>query len=117
MIQLQVLNSILLNKDSSSFLMNNFSSEYFSDYPNEFNFIQNHLNQYGVIPDQVTFLNKFPNFELFQVNEPVSYLISELYDDYNTRFLANFTLLKIFRYTSKIKPPHHMLSIDVTYSS
>lgn len=89
MIQLQVLNSILLNKDSSSFLMNNFTSDYFSDYPNEFNFIQNHLNQYGVIPDETTFLSKFPDFELFQVNEPVAYLVGELYDDYNTRFLAN----------------------------
>lgn len=89
MVQLQVLNAILFNKDSSLILLNNLTSDYFSDYPNEYNFIKSHLNQYGTIPDQVSFLNKFPDFELFQVTEPTSYLINELYNDYNTRFLAS----------------------------
>lgn len=88
MVQLQILNSIINNKDASIILLNNLSEEYFSDYPNEYNFIRSHLNQYGVVPDQVTFLNKFPNFEVLQVSEPTSFLINELYSDYNTRFLA-----------------------------
>lgn len=89
MIQLQVLNAIINNKDSSIILLNNFNNNFFSDYPNEFNFIQHHLKEYGIIPDQVTFLNKFPEFEIIEVNEPTSYLMDELYNDYNTRFLAN----------------------------
>lgn len=88
MVQLQVLNSILNNKDSSLLLLNNLTVDYFSDYPNEYNFIKSHLNQYGNIPDQVTFLDKFPDFEIIEVTEPSSYLINELYTDYNTRFLA-----------------------------
>ena len=88
MVQVQVLNKILQDKDSSLILLNNLTQEYFSDYPNEFNFIKSHLTQYGTIPDQVSFLNKFPDFEVFEVKEPTSYLINELYTDYNTRFLA-----------------------------
>lgn len=88
MVQLQVLNKILKDKDSSLLLLNNLSVDYFSDYANEYLFIKSHLNQYGVIPDQVSFLNKFPDFEVLEVNEPTTYLVNELYSDYNTRFLA-----------------------------
>lgn len=88
MIQLQVLNRIINEQDSSILLLNNLNQEYFSDYPNEYNFIKNHLTQYGKIPDQVSFLNKFPEFTVLEVNEPTTYLVNELYSDYNTRFLA-----------------------------
>ena len=88
MIQLQVLNRIINQQDSSILLLNNLTQEYFSDYPNEYNFIKNHLTQYGKIPDQVSFLDKFPEFTVLEVNEPTTYLINELYSDYNTRFLA-----------------------------
>jgi replicative DNA helicase len=88
LVQLQILNSIINNKDSSIILLNNLTADYFSDYPNEYNFIKHHLNEYGVIPDQVTFLGKFPDFEVIEVNEPTAYLLEELYNDYNTRFLA-----------------------------
>lgn len=88
MIQLQVLNRIINEQDSSILLLNNLNQEYFSDYPNEYNFIKNHLTQYGKIPDQVSFLNKFPDFTVLEVNEPTTYLVNELYSDYNTRFLA-----------------------------
>lgn len=89
MIQLQVLNRIIQKQDSSILLLNNLNQDYFSDYPNEYNFINNHLSQYGKIPDQVSFLSKFPEFTVLEVNEPTSYLLNELYSDYNTRFLAN----------------------------
>lgn len=88
MIQAQVLNYILQNKDSSIIKMNNLTEEYFSDYKNEFNYIKNHINTYKVVCDLTTFLNIFPNFDIFEVKEPVSYLIKTLYDDYNTRTLA-----------------------------
>ena len=88
MIQLQVLNRIISEQDSSLLLLNNLTQDYFSDYPNEYNFINNHLSQYGKIPDQISFLNKFPDFTVIEVNEPTKYLINELYSDYNMRFLA-----------------------------
>ena len=89
MIQCQMINHIINNQDASILLLNNLTQDYFSDFPNEYNFIKNHLNTYGKVPDQATFLNKFPEFEVLQVNEPITYLVNELYDDYNTRFLAS----------------------------
>ena len=88
MVQLQVLNRIINEQDSSLLLLNNLTQDYFSDYPNEYNFIKNHLTQYGKIPDQISFLDKFPDFTVVEVNEPTTYLVNELYSDYNTRFLA-----------------------------
>ena len=88
MVQLQVLNAIINNQDSSILLLNNLNGEYFSDYLNEYEFIKRHLAEYGKVPDQISFLDKFPNFEVIEVNEPTNYLLSELYNDRNTRFLA-----------------------------
>lgn len=68
--------------------MNNLNDEFFSDYPNEYNFINCHLKQYGTLPDIISVLDKFPDFEVIEVNEPTSYLIAELYKDRNTRLLA-----------------------------
>ena len=88
MIQLQVLNKIINEKDTSLLLVNNLTEEFFSDYPNEFNFVALHLRQYGTIPDMASVLSKFPDFEVLEVTEPNKYLINELYKDRNTRFLA-----------------------------
>lgn len=88
MIQLQVLNDILERKDSSVIIMNNLSQEYFSDFPNEFNFIKRHIENYGNVPDKISFLDKFPDFEIIDVNENQSFLMEELSKDFKTRFLA-----------------------------
>ena len=88
MIQLQTLNWILNTKDSSMLLMNNINEEFFSDYKEEYKFICDHLNEYGSVPDKLTFLDKFPNFDIVEVNESSDYLIDKLYDDRNTRKLA-----------------------------
>jgi replicative DNA helicase len=89
LIQLQVLNYILKTKDSSLLLVNNINKEFFSDYTNEYEYIINHLKTYGNIPDETSFLSKFPNFDLIEVNESPSYLIDKLYEDKNTRSLAS----------------------------
>ena len=89
MIQLQVLNEILNTKDSSLIVLNNLNEDFFSEYKNEFNFIKNHLEKYGNVCDLATFLNVFPNFEVIDVKESQDYLIKALYDDYNTRNMAN----------------------------
>lgn len=89
MVQLQVLNRILQEKDSSLITLNSLTEDYFSDYKDEFNFINNHLYQYGNVPDLETFLSTFTDFEVIAVGEKNSYLISELVNDKNTRNLAN----------------------------
>lgn len=88
MIQLQVLNKIIRDKDTSFITLNNLNDDYFSDYVDEFNFIKNHLDRYGNIPDSVTFVNRFPDFTVINVEETNSYLISELVADKNKRNLG-----------------------------
>ena len=88
MIQEQFLNYLLATKDNSLITLNNLTEEFFSDYKKEFEFINRHYAEYGVIPDLTTFVAEFPNFDVIQVNEPASYLIDKLYEDRNSRKLA-----------------------------
>ena len=88
MIQLQVLNKILATGDTSILLLNNLNDDFFSDYREEYRWIKNHIDLYGNCPDIHSFINKFPDFDVIQVNETSRYLIDELYQDYNKRKLA-----------------------------
>lgn len=88
MIQLQFINYILKNKDYSLVEMNSLTDDYFSDYKREFNYIKNHRERYGNVPDITSFISTFNDFEIFDVTEKPSYLIEELFKDYKTRKLA-----------------------------
>lgn len=88
MIQLQVLNSILQNKDMKIISDNNLSVDFFSDYTAEYTYIDNHIKTYGNIPDTETFLAAFPKFDIVKVSETNDYLIKELYRDKNSRVIA-----------------------------
>lgn len=89
MIQLQTLNYLLDSHDSSLLILNNLDKDFFSDYVDEYEYIVDHLNKYGNIPDKASFLSRFPNFDIIEVKESPSYLIDKLYDDKNTRALAS----------------------------
>ena len=89
MIQLQMLNRILQSKNTALITVNNLTDDYFSDYRVDFNFIKNHLDQYGNVPDLETFLNRFTNFDVIDVKESDNYLIDALYDNKNQRELAS----------------------------
>ena len=89
MIQLQVLNYLLDSKDSSMLQINNITEEFFDEYKDEYKFITEHLKEYGNIPDKISFLDKFPNFDVIEVTESSDYLIDKLYDDRNTKKLAS----------------------------
>ena len=95
MIQNQTINYVIKNNDVSLVTLNNLTSEYFSDYKNEFNFIMSFYSKYGKAPDYETFLDNFPNFDVIDVKEPQSYLLEELVKDRNKRFLAeNFNNIR-----------------------
>lgn len=89
MIQLQFINYILDSKNTSLIILNSLDSKYFSQYSNEWEYILNHLKEYGNIADKATFLSVFPEFELIKVEETPSYLLSELFKDYQTNQLAS----------------------------
>ena len=103
-IQLQVLNKILSTKDASIITLNNLTSEYFSDYKDEFNFIKRHIDNYGTVPDTATFVGNFKNFELFEVKESDAYLIEELMRDKNIRYIAkNFNEIRELLNSNKVE--------------
>lgn len=88
MVQLQFLNYLLQTGDTSLLMVNSIDDSFFSDYNDEYNFIRNHMSQYGQVPDRLTFANQFRDFDWIEVNENPNYLIDELYRDRNKRTLA-----------------------------
>ena len=88
MIQLQFLNYVLQKDDKNIITTNGLTEDYFSDYKEEFKFIKNHLDTYNKLPDLATFLSKFNHFEIVECNEDPRYLLQELYNDKNTRYMA-----------------------------
>ena len=87
-VQCQALNKLLDTGDKSFLTSNNLTPDFFSDYPSEYQFIKNHIDQYGSVPDKATFISEFPQFDVVAVNEPDDYLIDQLYEDKNRRTLA-----------------------------
>ncbi len=81
MVTLQILNKILDTKDFSLVEQNELSSEYFQDYLEEYNFIEQHYRDYGVICDKETFIKQFPDFTFVDVAEPDDYLIQTVREE------------------------------------
>ena len=86
--QVQLISYIINTKDYSVISQNNLDDKFFFNYKAEFNFIKNHYEQYRTVPDKLTFLNVFPEFDVVEVNEPLTYLLEQLYSDYNASYLA-----------------------------
>lgn len=82
MIQLQAINNILDTKNIEKYLMEDITEDYFGAYRDEFNFIYQHYRAYNTVPDWETFMGKFPDFDVVQVLEPVSYIIYHLKEEY-----------------------------------
>ena len=97
MIQCQFINYILDTHNYGIVYTNSLNNEFFSDYSKEFDFIKNHFNTYGNVPDKITFATAFPDFDFIEVNESEKYLLTSLCEDYNKRQLAK-TFNKIREY-------------------
>ena len=81
MIQLQVLSKIIATGSNEIVEDNLLDESYFPGYETEYNFIQEHYKEYGNIPDKATFLSKFPEIELVDVEETDRYLVSALREE------------------------------------
>ena len=81
MIQLQVLSKIISSGSNDIVEDNLLDESYFPGYEEEYNFIQNHIKEYGNVPDRATFLGKFPEIELVEVTETDRYLVSALREE------------------------------------
>ena len=95
MIQEQIINYIIDTKDTSLIILNRLDDSFFPAYKSEWNYILNHFNTYGSIPDKESFLASFPDFDLIKVNEPIQYLIDEIYKEkQNNQLAATFNKVR-----------------------
>lgn len=82
MVALQIISKVLQSKDNSIIENNLLTEEYFVGYEAEYNYLQDHVKQYGNIPDKESFLSQFPEFELVDVAESDRYLIDTIREEY-----------------------------------
>ena len=82
MVALQIISKVLETKDFSLVTKNQLSEDYFPEYLDEFQFIQDHWKRYGNVPDKATFLSQFPDVELVDVTESDRYLIDTIREEY-----------------------------------
>lgn len=130
MVQIQIINKILETKDYSIIERNLLDVSYFDGYETEYNFITNHYNQYKTIPDKITFIERFPNFNLIDVQESEQYLIDKireekLYRDSTPVVQKIADLLKtdsnkaveyMIQATKDIKPNYNPIGVDIIQS-
>lgn len=81
MVALQIISKILATKDLSLISDNLLTEDYFVGYEEEYKFITRHNEDYGCVPDVSTFLAKFPDIELVEVNESDKYLIDTIREE------------------------------------
>lgn len=81
MISLQIINKILATKDYSIISDNELTVNHFVGFEQEFNFIKDHFEKYGNVPDTATFLSNFPDFELLEVTESDKYLVDTINEE------------------------------------
>ena len=82
MVQLQILNYILQKADDSILTENELTPDYFLGYEAELKYIQEHKEKYGNVPDKETFIEKFPNFDIIEVNESPKYLVDTIREEH-----------------------------------
>lgn len=84
----QIINKLIDTKDFNFIKTNSLDARYFTGYELEFQFIMDHYKKYGNIPDDLTFLSKFQDFERIEVNETNDYLLDKLYEEYGYQQFA-----------------------------
>lgn len=78
MIEQSLLCKLLEAPDLEMLHSHGVTAEMFLTCKDEVNFILNHFNQYKQMPDKVTFLSKFKDFQMLQVDESIEYLVYKL---------------------------------------
>lgn len=82
MIEQSLICKLLETPDMELFTSNGVISDMFLTCREEVQFIQNHFNQYKQMPDKITFLGKFRDFQMLEVAESTEYLVYKLKEAY-----------------------------------
>lgn len=81
MVAEQIIVKIIETKDFSIITENLLDVSYFTGYEDEFNFIKEHYEKYGNVPDKATFCEKFPDVDFVEVQESNEYLVDTLREE------------------------------------
>jgi replicative DNA helicase len=81
MVECQVINYMLDQGSYDIIKKYTLDETYFPGYSEEFGFIQNHYTKYQVVPDISTFMAKFPDFDLFEINESEEAMVEALKEE------------------------------------
>ena len=68
-IEAQIINTVLESRSISIITSNGLDASYFPGYEPEFKFILDHYEKYEKVPDITTFLDKYPDFPVFDIDE------------------------------------------------
>lgn len=77
-VEIQAINKILKDKSLDILNKEGIEPSYFLSNKEHVDFIINHKEQYGVVPDVVTFSNNFKDFPIFEVQESTTYLADKI---------------------------------------
>jgi replicative DNA helicase len=84
LIEVQVISHIMNSTKGDTFIQQyQVQADYFHTYDEEATYIIKHLGKHKKIPDMISFLQKFDDFEIIPVSETESYLISELLSNHS----------------------------------
>lgn len=78
MIEQSIICKLLEATDLEILHSNSITAEMFLTCKEEITFILDHFNQYKQMPDKITFLSKFKDFQMLEVTESTDYLITKL---------------------------------------
>lgn len=82
MVCLQILSKVLKSKDPAIILNNDLTENYFIGYEDYYNYIMAHYKQFGNVPDIATFLERFDDFEILEVEESDNYLVDKIREEH-----------------------------------
>ena len=82
MIALQMISKILSTQSLDILRDNLITPDYFVGYEEEIQYILDHEEKYGNVPDKATFLSMFDKIELVEVTESDRYLVDAIREEY-----------------------------------
>lgn len=88
MVEQSLLCKVLEAPDLEMLHANGLTDEMFLTCKDEVRFIVNHYNTYKQLPDKVTFLGQFKDFQMLEVSESTDYLVYKLKEAYTYTKMA-----------------------------
>jgi len=82
LISVQIISKIISTGSYSLIEDNLLTKEYFLGYEDEIEFIMDHYQKYGNVPDEASFRSRFPDLDLLEVTESDRYLVDTIREEY-----------------------------------